>query len=460
MQTPASPPLRALRRAAVAAAALAAALLPSALPAHTTVEWTRPAADTTLAAGPAEVRLRFAAPVEPALTVLTLLRGDGHVAAGGRVAEGSGGREYVLELPAPLEPGSYRVTWRTVGADGHVLQGSWAFAVAAPEGEAEPLPPPPAAEPPPEPVEPVERVVEPVGVAVRWVWFASLLGMIGAVSFRFGVLGRLEREEPHREVAARAEHATWLIAFVAAAFSTFALLGRLWVQADALAPGAAWETETLRLLLTRTGWGIAWTLQATATFAFFVGLVVARAPYGRSAGWMGAGVGAILLSTVPALTGHATTVGDWAGGAILADALHVLGAGVWLGTLLAILAVGIPAALSSPAAGSAVTSMVGAFSPLALAGAGLVGVTGVASALFQLGAPADLWATAYGRTLLLKLLLVAGVAALGAYNWRRVRPALGDEAAIPPLRRSVRAELALGALVLLVTAALVALPTP
>ena len=56
--------------------------------------------------------------------------------------------------------------------------------------------------------------------------------------------------------------------------------------------------------------------------------------------------------------------------------------------------------------------------------------------------------------------LLAGVAALGFYNWRRVLPTLGDDAATHRLRRSARVELGLGLVVLLVTAVLVALPTP
>jgi putative copper export protein len=101
---------------------------------------------------------------------------------------------------------------------------------------------------------------------------------------------------------------------------------------------------------------------------------------------------------------------------------------------------------------------VNAYSPWALAFAATVVVTGAASAWLHLDAPAALWSTAYGRTLLVKLALLAPVLALGAYNWRRVRPALHDAAGVARLRRSAAAELAIGALVLAVTAVLVATP--
>ena len=89
-----------------------------------------------------------------------------------------------------------------------------------------------------------------------------------------------------------------------------------------------------------------------------------------------------------------------------------------------------------------------------------MGVSGIVSALFQVGALPDLWTTGYGRTLLVKLLLLAAVAALALHDWRRVLPALEADDGPARLRRAARAELALGAAVLLVTAVLVGLPAP
>ena len=70
------------------------------------------------------------------------------------------------------------------------------------------------------------------------------------------------------------------------------------------------------------------------------------------------------------------------------------------------------------------------------------------------------WESAYGRTLLLKLALLSAVFGTGAYNWLRVRPALGSEVAAGRLRRSAALELAVGVVVLAVTAVLVATATP
>jgi putative copper export protein len=62
--------------------------------------------------------------------------------------------------------------------------------------------------------------------------------------------------------------------------------------------------------------------------------------------------------------------------------------------------------------------------------------------------------------LLLKVALLAGVAGIGRYNWRVVLPRLRKDGDPSRVRRTARVELALGALLLAVTAALVALPAP
>jgi len=109
---------------------------------------------------------------------------------------------------------------------------------------------------------------------------------------------------------------------------------------------------------------------------------------------------------------------------------------------------------------SNIAALVHAFSPMALAFASVVALTGVISAWLQLGSVPALWATQYGRTLLVKIAALSGLIGTGAYNWLRVRPALGTEAATRRLQRSAGLELIVGSLVVCVTAVLVATETP
>jgi putative copper export protein len=302
-----------------------------------------------------------------------------------------------------------------------------------------------------------------LAVLVRWAGYLALLGMVGAAAFELGVVLPLRRLGAHELVTSRAAYGAWFLAAGAAALSVLLLVVRLWMQsAQAFGAAEALDGGQLRSLLMNTVWGNAWLLQALATVAFFIGLLVARAPHGRTVGWMGAAVGAVILCAVPALSGHAAAVEGRTGIAILSDTVHVLGAGVWLGTLAVLIAAGLPAALWARDGGgtAAFAAMVNRFSPVALASAAVVAATGVINALFHVTAPAQLWTTAYGQFLLAKLALLSVVAATGFYNWRRVRPLLGDEAGALRLRRSARVELLVGGAAILVTAILVALPTP
>ncbi len=59
-----------------------------------------------------------------------------------------------------------------------------------------------------------------------------------------------------------------------------------------------------------------------------------------------------------------------------------------------------------------------------------------------------------------KLCVVAIVVTLGAWNWRRMAPQLGNEESAMAITRSATAELSFAAVVLAITALLVSLPSP
>ncbi|HEV2641836.1 MAG TPA: CopD family protein, partial [Candidatus Elarobacter sp.] len=105
-------------------------------------------------------------------------------------------------------------------------------------------------------------------------------------------------------------------------------------------------------------------------------------------------------------------------------------------------------------------ALVARFSPVALWAAAILGISGVITAWRHLKFVAALWTTPYGYALDIKLALVAIVLGLGAWNWRRMSPRLGAEAAAHEMRRSATAELTFAAIVLAVTAVLVSLPAP
>jgi copper transport protein len=135
-----------------------------------------------------------------------------------------------------------------------------------------------------------------------------------------------------------------------------------------------------------------------------------------------------------AASGHAAAYGVLG---LLVDTVHALTAGLWVGGLIAIAALGRavePRGLHK-------------FSTVAMASVLTLIATGTLNALRHLSAVDQLWQTRYGFTLLIKLALVAGTIAVAAVSRRRLQ-----QYRIPV--RSVRGEVALTVAVLIVTALL------
>lgn len=452
---------------------------------HTTLEASSPARDTVLDVSPSELRLTFNERVDAQLATVRLLDAGGAAQPLGGLVRGDSAQEIVAAISAPLAPGRYTVEWRVIGADGHPVSGDYAFTVEAPPpgvgadtgdiGAIVPAPTPiDSGAPAPDqvrgtPAQPAEgmSVGSPAYVAVRWLTYAALLVAIGAVGFRWIVLGALGRSSVAADalVAPAAARAA-TIGRGALVFLLLAAGARLLTQLSVIAPvgsgapGGDGAGGLARALVFGTAWGWGWLIQVAAAAAGVLAFSAAQRSPKR--GWLLAGVIAIVLAITPALSGHAVAVNRLPALAVVADWTHMLAVSAWLGTLVFVIGVGVPEAIRGDAttAGRAIGDMVRVFSPAALVFAGLAVGTGVVSAVFQLGAVSDLWTSEYGNTLLIKIGVVLLVAAAGAYNWRRVKPRLSEPADASRLRTSGAIELAAAAIVLLITAILVATPTP
>jgi putative copper export protein len=297
-----------------------------------------------------------------------------------------------------------------------------------------------------------DAVADGLLVASRMLWYAGLVGVIGASAFRLSVSWAANgaTAELGREAA------TTGLAAAAALLS--GLLARLYAQTYA-AFGVE-ERVTAALLLEVAvdlpPWSTGWMFQFAAAGISLPALIVARA--GRRQGWAVAYVAAIALAASAPLTGHAVAQAEWYVLPVVLQASHVLGAGLWIGGLFVLLVVGV--ARAGRLRPQVLAALVNAFSPLALCGAGLVALTGAITAFLYLGAVADLWQTPYGRTLLMKIAMFGGVAGVGFVNWQRVRPRLTHAGGGEVLRRTAAVELLLAAIVLALTALLAGLAQP
>lgn len=100
------------------------------LSAHLKVEKTFPATDSTVTTAPERVQVWFSqAPTLP-VSSLTLEGSGGRVTLGKVTAgldDGKPDRSLVAPISGSLAAGTYTVTWKTAGADGHIQTGTFAF---------------------------------------------------------------------------------------------------------------------------------------------------------------------------------------------------------------------------------------------------------------------------------------------------------------------------------------------
>lgn len=96
---------------------------------HNRLTGSAPEKDATLTASPTEIRLWFAEKPTPALSSIVLQASDSSKVAIGKLEKTDDPLSIRAAIPSPLAAGSYRVSWKTSGDDGHVIRGSYTFRI-------------------------------------------------------------------------------------------------------------------------------------------------------------------------------------------------------------------------------------------------------------------------------------------------------------------------------------------
>lgn len=105
------------------------AAMPADVP-HFALSRSMPAADASVEASPAEIRLWFTEEPEEGTTQIRLVEAEDagvHVMDVAQDEEDS--RSFYIEMHGTLAPGDYTVSWRGMGADGHVVRDTFTFTV-------------------------------------------------------------------------------------------------------------------------------------------------------------------------------------------------------------------------------------------------------------------------------------------------------------------------------------------
>ncbi|MET8945824.1 copper resistance protein CopC [Streptomyces sp. NPDC004542] len=445
-------------------AVLVGTLLAGAAPAsaHAVLTGSDPRDGSVVTTAPRQVTATFDESVALVGDSLRVLDPDGRpVTAGGpQHAQGRGNTARV-RLTSGLGQGTYTVSWRVVSADSHAVSGAFTFSVGKPSSTRATAGSGPA-------VDPAVQALYGVG---RYVAYGALALLIGVAVFVLACW--------RSATAVRVVRRPFVIGWWALVVSTVALVLLRGPYDSGDGPGGVLDVGLLRRVVDSRP-GIALLIRL---FLLLVAaaLVRRRLPVPKPSRRVVAAGGVLCLGlAVTWVAAEHAAAGIQVPVAMVSSVLHLLAVGVWLGGLTALLV----ALYRAPAEDPLPPAAVARFSRIALTSVAVLTVTGVYQSWRGLGSW-EAFSTPYGRILALKLWAVTLMLLAASYSrrWtarlpqvkteRRVTVTVGaDEAPAPSpvgvseapgsgpevprrgLRRSVLAEVTIGALVLVLTTVL------
>jgi copper transport protein len=473
--------------------------------AHSVLESSLPPPNASLESPPRDLLLRFSEPVDPSFSTVVVLAHDGRQVSGQTVFTRDN-RQVTVPF-VNLERGIYTVRWRVLSAvDGHTTTGFFAFAVGVPIAQT---------------TETGTSGPPPAVAMFRWIGLLAAIAIAGIAFFQSNILqpsiAGSSAPDASRLALVSDRHLRvvtviggWIL--IASVTMEFILQGLILLDIPArmlLRSDSLWRLLTT----TRSGWSIliqilmglvfllpwspAGRILKVATLVWFLVVgVVATALGGPSAiasvhiallllvatvyglfsvlmalilpqisdvrippfRWTESLAGGMLLAGIT-LASHAIGSGPIA---VMADWVHLVAVAVWTGGLAALLVVLL---VASPADRSLLAQiLIVPFSTAAGISLGVIVLTGVYAAWMHVPSLQAFTVTLYGRTLLVKLVLVLALVTLGAFNRFLIRPRLHAaqiyevQSLVTRFTRLIGSEFTLGAIVLLVVAVLTITP--
>ncbi|EME96869.1 copper resistance protein CopC [Streptomyces mobaraensis NBRC 13819 = DSM 40847] len=373
--------------------------------AHAALTATDPRQGSVVPEAPRQVRLTFSEGVLLGADSVRVLDPKGARVDDGRPAHVDGRSETAaVALRTGIANGTYTVAWQAVSADSHPVAGAFTFSVGAPSATTVKAA-----------VKGTDPVVGTLYDTARYAAYAGFALLVGGCVFAAVChTGRGVR---------RVAVGGWVALFLATA--ALSLLRGAYTSGRG--PGAVLDLSLLGdALSSRPGAALLTRLLLLSAAAVVLAVVFgehARPGGGRRAyAWgLGAGGGLVAagLAATWAAAEHASAgLQPWV--AMPVDVLHLLGVGVWLGGLAALLAA---LGAEEPLPGGAARR----FSRLAFTAVCVLVATGIYQAWRQVGGWAALTGTEYGRWLLVKVGLVGVLVVLAAFS-RRWTARIGDRA--------------------------------
>jgi putative copper export protein/methionine-rich copper-binding protein CopC len=453
------------------------AFVPSAA-AHALPVKTNPAPHELVQAPPPRVVIQFSENVNPQVASIRVLdQARRPVDSNDTQVDPTDAHIVSVSLPL-LKSGTYTVVWRVQSADdGHVSSGSYYFQIARADGSAPPAPS-------------GGTGVDDANTALldwpsflqaiaAWIALALLTVWVGGLIWETWILNPATTRDPDLATVAQAAVRRFraliptvlgllVIADVAIVLGQAAGIAGDW--SGAISPtylravlfgsryGVFWWMRQIIALValyltyiaTSRGWASArsvasagtteemaaneipdWRRELAATFRSIAKLPVRLVEAWRARSWFGQIelLLAALLILAFALSGHAAAVPvDRFAFAFSVDLLHLLANCAWLGGLFYISLVFVPALSHLTQQGRARSLAIGLpeFGAVAILSAALLAATGSLNATVRMTSFNQLVTTAYGRTLVIKILLFLLMAGISAYHAFVLRPRLAS----------------------------------
>ena len=414
---------------------------------HASLLRSTPAANSHLAKPPETIRLVFSEQIVPELSQITLIRPGGSGTQLQVANDPHDVHTLVGRIPGQLAGGTYKVSWRVLSADGHPVGGSFGFSI---EGVSDTTRSGAVTSPPftpptklshdstaadsgavPSSVAAAEDKQVPVLAALfRGLGLGAMMTGLGVLFFVVTSRERRNLAPPKVIVRAITIGAILLIAHMIAWLDHVSPTGSL--SSDfigSMLDSTIGRVELLRTLLALlTLWAIA--LARRTTPALILG-------------------GACLL--VSGAIGHPAAIDPY--WTIPAKMLHLVAGSLWIGGLVWLTWL---SRCDEPACRIEASRV----SSVALVSVIVIGLSGLLQTFFFLNTPADLTGSPYGRLVLAKMTGLAILVGLGAYNRFGLLPRLDATDGPKKLSRSVRVEVAVLTMIILIGGFLAYEPTP
>jgi copper transport protein len=403
-----------------------------------------PESNAILDTAPAQIEIFFSEAIEESFSSIKVFDTNGAQVDNNDTRLDLADPRHLSATIRSVPDGVYTVVWNVLSTvDGHITSGSFPFAIGnvdpealAAAGQASQT-----------------YTVSPLDILARWLVFLSSSSFTGGMLFFLLIWTPAhpgeaisDRLQPRWKVL----RTVGLIVFICGnILAVMAQAGRT-TGAELAVP---WSAELADLLITTRG-GV------LILARIFLGVALVRLLLGRPVRyghWLAFGFSLIILLTI-SLSSHSAALEANIIPVVL-DWIHLIGAGIWIGGLMSFVTVVWSLRGHDAAEGAEfVSRLIPRFSKVAIPVVALLGLTGIYSALVNVGSFDKLFNTLYGETLVVKTILVLPMIALGAVNLLiitgRMRRAVEDKSLLnhPIVRRFrgvVSTEVALGVLVLL-----------